>query len=200
MAGLGFGPLTLTASFPVSMSGSGRSFTAYVFLRGPSPLPRALAAAGLCGGRAAAAAKDEGSAPPATGRLPRAALPAATAAAAAAPPCAREARRRRRRAGLPAPPEPPLPDIRAYGRSSRRSLPPPPAALAAPLPPTPAPKVVRPPTPAPKKVVRAASAAAAPSPARSPLVVARAGVAKGKGGFGGRQTARGLGAALVEAE
>lgn len=33
MAGLGFGNLTLRASFPVSMSGSGRSFTAYVFER-----------------------------------------------------------------------------------------------------------------------------------------------------------------------
>ena len=201
MAALGFGPLMLTASFPVSMSGSGRSFTAYVFLRGPSPLPRALvtaAAAGVCGGRAAAThgGSAESPLPPATGRLPRAALPAATAAAGAAPPCAREARRHRRRAGLPVPPEPPLPDIRAYGRSLRRALPPA-AALAAPLPATPAPKVVRPPTPAAKKVVKLASAS--PSLARSPLV-ARVGVAKAKGGGAGRRAARGLGAALVETE
>ncbi|KAL6767170.1 hypothetical protein ACKKBG_A38890 [Auxenochlorella protothecoides x Auxenochlorella symbiontica] len=33
MAAMGFGPLLLRASFPVSMSGSGRSFTAYIFQR-----------------------------------------------------------------------------------------------------------------------------------------------------------------------
>lgn len=31
MQALGFGPLLLIKSFPVSMSGSGRSFTAYIF-------------------------------------------------------------------------------------------------------------------------------------------------------------------------
>ncbi|KAK9826092.1 hypothetical protein WJX81_001533 [Elliptochloris bilobata] len=40
MAELGFGPLEIVGSFAVSMSGSGRSFTAYVFRRNTS-LPRA---------------------------------------------------------------------------------------------------------------------------------------------------------------
>ena len=41
MLSLGFGQLSLRASFPVSMSGSGRSFTAYVFAREAPALRRA---------------------------------------------------------------------------------------------------------------------------------------------------------------
>jgi hypothetical protein len=44
MASLGFGPMALVRAFPVSMSGSGRSFTAYVFMkvRPIAPLRRGL--------------------------------------------------------------------------------------------------------------------------------------------------------------
>ena len=42
MAGLGFGKLALVESFSVSMSGSGRSFTCYVFNRAAHPTPLAL--------------------------------------------------------------------------------------------------------------------------------------------------------------
>ncbi|KAK2076414.1 hypothetical protein QBZ16_000939 [Prototheca wickerhamii] len=52
MLSLGFGQLSLRASFPVSMSGSGRSFTAYVFAR-EAPALRRAADSAVQGGLAA---------------------------------------------------------------------------------------------------------------------------------------------------
>ena len=169
MEALGFGALTLTHSFAVSMGGSGRSFTAYVFSRQVDkpvsletacrPLPRALVAPGAAGASAA--------------------------------PCARGARRARRREGVPAP-APPLPpparaaaargtaDIRSFVRA-RRAAPGATlaAACAAPLPAT------------PKPAARASSTSPAKVTASPSRGVAKAAVA-------GRPP-RGLGAALLQA-
>ena len=93
MADLGFGDLRLEASFPVTMSGSGRSFVAYVFARSAPPpgtaahfppeaaLDRLAAAAAAPGGAAAALGprrrgrRRPAEAPPAALRLGRAKRP-----------------------------------------------------------------------------------------------------------------------------
>jgi len=203
MADAGFGPLRLRAAFPVAMSGSGRSFQAYIFARevpsraGPAavphctaPLPRAVVSA--------AAALP---APPAGGGAAAGRAPSASGAPAPPTPSdtARSARRDRRRAGLPAgeagaapapaPPagRPPRP-ITAFGRVVRSAAAgggPPPAGPVA------RPGQVTPHHPGEDAFAGAAARAAAPaSPAatgrgggggaarRGPLAPASPGVAK----------------------
>lgn len=109
MRDMGFGDLTLVDSFPVSMSGSGRSFRAYVFRRVPPPLslismppevqllPAAAAVADEPKMQAAERAVED-SAPAAAARTVSTAAKDAKAAATVARRAARTARRAARAA------------------------------------------------------------------------------------------------------